>query len=91
MVAPLLSGSFFYKIVCGEKVLLGNGYIELFTDELGNHRYFLNGLLHREDGPAIVCKSGYKEWYIRGRQIHPAWLETRKDELLTEKDKQNDS
>ena len=25
------------------------------------------GQLHREDGPAIVCAYGYKEWYINDK------------------------
>jgi hypothetical protein len=33
----------------------------------GNTYYYLNGLLHREDGPALQYKCGYKEWYINGK------------------------
>jgi hypothetical protein len=29
-------------------------------------RWYLNGLLHREDGPAIEWLSGTKEWFING-------------------------
>jgi hypothetical protein len=29
--------------------------------------YRLNGLLHREDGPAIEWKSGSKEWLLNGK------------------------
>jgi hypothetical protein len=28
--------------------------------------YRLNGVLHREDGPAVECTNGYKEWYKHG-------------------------
>ena len=30
--------------------------------------YTLNGLFHREDGPAIEFPSGYKEWFINGKE-----------------------
>ena len=29
--------------------------------------WFLNGDLHREDGPAIEWASGCKEWYLKGK------------------------
>ena len=29
--------------------------------------WYLNGQLHREDGPAIECEDGHKEWYIHGK------------------------
>ena len=62
-------------------VLGGKGYVELLQDTQGNLRYYLDGELHRENGPAIITPCGHKEWFIRGRQIHPVWLETRRDEL----------
>ena len=31
-----------------------------------NTRYYLDGLLHREDGPAIEWTDGTKEWYKNG-------------------------
>ena len=31
----------------------------------GGKRWYLNGKLHREDGPAIE-NNGYKEWYLNG-------------------------
>ena len=36
-------------------------------DEVGN-RYWIDDrrLLHREDGPAVECVDGCKEWYVRG-------------------------
>lgn len=33
----------------------------------GNKIYFLNGILHREDGPAIEYSSGHKEWHVNGQ------------------------
>jgi hypothetical protein len=35
-------------------------------DDKGTVRYFLNGKLHREDGPAIEYADGDKYWYING-------------------------
>jgi hypothetical protein len=31
--------------------------------------WFLNGKLHREDGPAVEWSNGEKQWYLNG-QIH---------------------
>ena len=33
----------------------------------GNKCWLLNGLYHREDGPAIECANGDKEWYLNGK------------------------
>ena len=35
-------------------------------DECGDKHWRLNGLLHREDGPAYEGSSGAKFWYING-------------------------
>ena len=32
----------------------------------GNKDWFLNGELHRTDGPAIEDSEGYKAWYLKG-------------------------
>ena len=32
----------------------------------GDKQWYLNGKLHREDGPAIEGVNGYKAWYING-------------------------
>jgi hypothetical protein len=39
----------------------------LEIDLWGTKRYFLNDLLHREDGPAIEWSYGNKEWYQYGK------------------------
>jgi len=36
------------------------------TDEYGNRSHYLGGLLHREDGPAVICTDGYRSWYRNG-------------------------
>ena len=37
--------------------------IEYIVDKYGTQRWFLNGELHREDGPAIECNDGNKYYY----------------------------
>lgn len=37
------------------------------ADEYGTKRYYVNGKLHREDGPAIECINGDKIWCQRGQ------------------------
>ncbi len=42
----------------------------------GSLYWFKDGKHHREDGPAYITKTGYKEWYINGSKI---WSSGRKD------------
>ena len=35
----------------------------------GNKRWYLNGKLHREDGPAVEGSNGSKTWYLNGKQL----------------------
>ena len=35
----------------------------------GTKEWYLNGKLHREDGPAIEYADGGKEWYLNGKLI----------------------
>ena len=35
----------------------------LIIDDHGNHFWYKNDLLHREDGPAVEYYYGDKEWY----------------------------
>jgi hypothetical protein len=37
------------------------------VDYKGNKRWFKNGELHREDGPALECPDGFKAWYQNGK------------------------
>ena len=39
----------------------------LNTDSYGNKYWYLNGKLHREDGPAIESANGTKSWYLNGK------------------------
>jgi len=40
----------------------------LVVDEYGTERWFLNGLLHRLDGPAVSWSDGEQRWYQDGQQ-----------------------
>lgn len=70
-------GKFYKRAGYDLKLLGGGGKVELLVDSKGNHRYYLDGNLHRADGPALITSGGYAEWYVNGKQIHPVWLETR--------------
>ena len=35
----------------------------------GNKYWYLNGKLHREDGPAIEYATGYKAWRLNGKYV----------------------
>jgi len=40
----------------------------LIISNNGVKRYWLNDLLHREDGPAVEYNNGYKAWYLYGER-----------------------
>ena len=42
---------------------------EVKVDTDGNKHWFLNGKLHREDGPAVEYADGTKEWYLNGKKL----------------------
>jgi hypothetical protein len=44
----------------------------------GYKEWFLNGKLHREDGPAFEHPNGFKAWWSNGEQI--ITLETKSDD-----------
>jgi hypothetical protein len=37
------------------------------TDNYGIRRHFRKGVVHREDGPAIIYLDGSKQWYVHHR------------------------
>jgi hypothetical protein len=39
---------------------------ECKIDEFGTKRWYLNGVYHREDGPAIEYADGNKIWFLNG-------------------------
>jgi hypothetical protein len=40
---------------------------KLVVDKFGTKRWFIDGMLHREDGPAVEWANGDKFWYFNGR------------------------
>lgn len=34
-------------------------------------KWYKNGKLHRDDGPAVEYSDGYKEWFLNGEKISP--------------------
>ena len=38
----------------------------------GTKFWYLNGQLHREDGPAIECANGTKLWHLNGQNLSEA-------------------
>jgi hypothetical protein len=38
------------------------------VDQRGNKKWWVNGKLHRLDGPAVETPKRYKEWWINGVQ-----------------------
>lgn len=38
-----------------------------FVNKQGNKYWYFDGLLHREDGPAIECADGRQEYWVKGR------------------------
>jgi hypothetical protein len=41
----------------------------IIVNNYGDKIWYLNDLLHREDGPAVEHVNGAKEWYLHG-QLH---------------------
>jgi len=41
---------------------------EIKIDEDGTKKYFLNGKLHRSEGPAVENADGSKIWYLNGER-----------------------
>ena len=54
--------------------VMKNGYCE---DEYGTQRWYKNGELHHEDGPAVIWSNGHQEWWVNGerhREYGPAYI-----------------
>ena len=47
---------------------------ECKVDQYGNKGWYLNGHLHREDGPAVEWADGSKRWLLHGKPVHPETL-----------------
>ena len=56
---------------CSNKkcITLSNG-TEFCVVKVDNCKeFYTNQVLHRVDGPAVICENGYKEWWIEGEQV----------------------
>ena len=40
---------------------------EMIVDNDGSRQWYLNGKLHREEGPAVEHPNGNFEWYLQGK------------------------
>ena len=45
---------------------------KVVVDDRGTKSWFLNDVLHREDGPAIEYYNGDKYWYLNGEHLTEA-------------------
>ena len=50
-----------------EEIDLGGGYSQRIYS--GYKYWYINGELHREDGPAIEYRGGSKEWWLNGIEV----------------------
>ena len=41
----------------------------------GTKKWYLNGIRHREDGPAVEWVNGDKDWYLNGKELSEDDLE----------------
>ena len=42
--------------------------MEPHVDENGTQRWYKDGILHREDDPAVIYANGKHEWYVNGNR-----------------------
>jgi hypothetical protein len=42
------------------------GNIEYYKYDDGSQLWCMNGKIHRDDGPALICANGEKRWYLNG-------------------------
>jgi hypothetical protein len=52
----------FYKLSTEEQ----DSFTGIIYWGYGTIEYYKNGLLHREDGPAVITNKDYKEWWNEG-------------------------
>jgi hypothetical protein len=61
--SPLIFIAFACISLCIAFIVL---YSILISKNSYPKKYFKNGVLHREDGPAKICSDGTEEWYLNG-------------------------
>jgi hypothetical protein len=49
----------------------------------GNKFWYLNGKLHREDGPAVEYADGNKAWFLKGKELSEEEFNNRNKVELT--------
>ena len=56
--------------------------LEIIVNGYGDKYWFLNGELHRVDGPAIERANGNKEWWLKGKNFKTkeSWFKALKKE-----------
>jgi len=42
---------------------------KMTTWEDGTRKWYLNGIQHREDGPAVIYANGNEAWWINGEEL----------------------
>lgn len=42
------------------------GFTGCHIDNFNNRYHFINGQLHRDDGPAFECHNGSQKWFLNG-------------------------
>ena len=52
----------------GKPIHPTGGYDDARSTGGGASSYWLNGSLHRADGPALTTKEGDQHWYLNGRR-----------------------
>ena len=79
-----------FEEMAGPENVPPTGVINVDIDSNGNKRWYLDGKLHREDGPAVEFALGEKQWWINGlwhREDGPAieWSDGTKEWYLNGK------
>ena len=59
-----------------QQEVIMTGWVEIFTSECGKEVFLwkehrVNGLTHKEDGPAVIYYNGQQEWYLNGNKVSP--------------------
>jgi len=54
-------------VISNEEMIMIEYKVKVYED--GTKVWYLNGVHHREDGPAIERVSGINEWYLNGNSV----------------------
>ena len=70
--ATILNNPHYASLSIYNLVILGLKHTDINgvgIDDQDNKVWYKDGRVHREDGPAIEWRSGYKAWYLKGTFI----------------------